>query len=59
MRCDNNFCIFQEQGKCILSKISVDELGMCSECTYPEIDEKILTEAKLKLLNGYQNDDDI
>ena len=54
MKCENCFCIYQSKDKCILDKISIDSLGMCTECIYPDIDEKILNHAKLKLLNDYQ-----
>lgn len=54
MKCENNFCIYQDKGRCILNKVSIDSLGMCTECTYPNIDEKILNQAKLKLLKDYE-----
>jgi len=31
-------------------------LGMCTECIYPDFNEEILNEAKLKLLNKYEKD---
>ena len=57
MKCENNFCIYQYEDKFILNEVSIDSLGMCAECIYPDIDEKILNEAKLKLLREYQNAD--
>ena len=53
MRCENSYCIYQKNGKCILSEISIDNLGMCTECIYPDIDEKILNKAKSELLKRY------
>ena len=29
--CDHSFCIYQEKGRCILKKISLDEMGLCRE----------------------------
>ena len=55
MKCENNFCVYQHEDKCILDEISVDSLGMCEECIYPDIDEKILNKAKMKLLKEYKN----
>ena len=57
MKCENNFCIYQYKGRCVLNKVSINNLGMCSESIYPDIDEKILNQAKSKLLEDYQNSD--
>lgn len=57
MNCENDFCIYQNKGKCILDKIDIDSLGMCAECIYPDIDEEILMQAKLKLLKKYEKED--
>jgi len=54
MKCENNFCIYQVNDKCILDKVSIDSLGMCAECIYPDIDKKILNQAKSQLLKDYQ-----
>ncbi len=54
MNCENFFCIYQSKGKCVSGKVSIDYLGMCTECIYPDIDEKILEKAKLKLLKEYE-----
>lgn len=42
----------------MLEKVGIDSLGMCTECIYPDIDEKILNQAKLELLKKYGNVDD-
>ena len=54
MNCENKFCIYQNEGKCMLNKVDIDSLGMCADCIYPDIDEKVLNQAKLKLLREYQ-----
>ncbi len=59
MECENNFCIYQSNNSCILENISIDSLGICTECIYPDIDEKILSEAKLELLKMYGKTDGI
>ncbi len=56
MKCENRFCIYESKGKCTLDKIYIDSLGMCAECIYPDIDEKILNQAKLKLLKSLEKD---
>lgn len=54
MKCENSFCIYQSEGKCSIEKVSIDSLGMCTECIYPDIDEEILNQAKLNLLKKYE-----
>ena len=57
MNCENNFCIYQRNGNCILNEISIDSSGMCTECIYPDIDEEILKDAKLKVLKSFEESD--
>jgi len=57
MKCENSFCIYQYKSKCTLDKVSIDNLGMCTECIYLDIDENILNQAKSKLLKDYQKAD--
>lgn len=57
MKCENGFCIYQSKGKCILENVVINSLGMCTECIYPDIDEKILNQAKSKLLKYYEKED--
>lgn len=54
MNCENKFCIYQNEGKCMLNKVDIDSLGMCADCIYPDIDEKVLNQAKLELLREYK-----
>lgn len=37
--CDHSFCIYQEKGRCILKKISLDEMGLCRECILLDLPE--------------------
>lgn len=53
MKCENNYCIYHFNGKCILDKVDMNSLGMCTECIYPDIDEEFLNQAKLKVLKKY------
>ena len=59
MNCENSFCIYQSKGKCILKNVDINNFGMCTECIYPNIDEKIIDDAKLKLLKKYENEYEI
>ena len=55
--CENILCIYQSNNRCILDSISVDGLGMCTECIYPNIDKEILDHAKITLLKQYEKSD--
>ena len=48
MQCENAYCIYQENGACVLEKISLNALGQCEDCVLMTIDENKLTEIKKK-----------
>lgn len=50
MDCENSLCIYCWENRCILSKISVDGTGLCSQCIYPDFPPKTLEQAKQELL---------
>ena len=54
MNCEDNLCIYQENGVCTLDKIAINNLGMCTECTHPNIDPLILAQEKKQLLQKYR-----
>lgn len=57
MNCENILCIYQSKGKCILDCISIDSLGMCTECIYPNLNQDVLDQAKFMLLKEYEKSD--
>lgn len=57
MKCENSLCIYQSKGNCIFEKVDINSLGMCAECIYPNIDEEVLNQAKLRLLKNYEKTD--
>lgn len=57
MRCENSFCIYHSRGTCILDAIEINSVGMCTACIYPDIDEEVLSGAKIKLLQYYKEAD--
>lgn len=59
MNCENTFCIYESNGKCILENVFINSLGMCAECIYPDINEKIVNEAKSEFLKKYEKQDKI
>lgn len=50
MECENNLCIYCKKRRCILDSISLDAVGMCSDCVVINIDSVILEKAKADLL---------
>ena len=46
MKCENEFCIYQEKGNCILDEISLDIIGQCTDCIYVNIPNKQLEKLK-------------
>lgn len=57
LNCENEFCIYQEDGVCGLDSISLDIMGQCTDCIYVDIESNVLKEAKQKLLNKYEISD--
>ena len=48
--CENEFCIYQKEGTCILENIRLDTQGNCTECICVNMEEVALTTLKEKLL---------
>ncbi len=42
VNCDNEFCIYEENGVCVLEKIELNNCGCCKYCRYASINEEIL-----------------
>ncbi|MBR3300231.1 MAG: hypothetical protein IKI68_01975 [Clostridia bacterium] len=53
MKCENYFCIYEENGACILEEISLNISGTCEECIYPSIDPGYLEGKKHLLLQKF------
>lgn len=50
MHCENRFCIYQKDGKCIDDDIYIDTAGMCEDCIYINMDDDELQRRKDDLL---------
>lgn len=50
MKCENYFCVYEKDCKCILDSISLDVQGSCLSCVYVNIDDDILQRQKNKFL---------
>ena len=46
MNCKNEYCIYQQEGVCCLSNISLDIQGSCEKCVYVDLDPAVLQKAK-------------
>lgn len=56
MKCENLFCLYEENGNCILDEISLDIIGQCTDCIYVDIPQKDLNKFKsihLKKMKDY------
>lgn len=57
MECENVFCVYEKDGKCILDKVSLDITGQCTECITVEIENVIIAKAKNNFLKKYNFED--
>ena len=49
LTCDFNLCIYQQNGKCTLSKIDINSMGFCDDAIIIELPETELRAYKTKL----------
>ena len=50
LSCQNEFCIYQKQGTCILDRIELDMRGNCVDCIWLNIGKETVDDLKDKLL---------
>ena len=48
--CDNEFCIYQKEGKCSLEGIQLDIQGNCENCIYVNVEQEVLNSLKKEAL---------
>ena len=58
MVCENDLCIYQKDGKCILREISIDGRGICAEFILPNIAKDILESVKKETIEVISSSDD-
>ena len=46
MKCENELCLYEQKGKCILETIELDIIGQCTSCIYVDIPKKDLEKYK-------------
>ena len=50
MYCENRFCVYQDDGECILDETGLDIMGACTSCIYINMSDEELAERKKKML---------
>ena len=53
--CENEFCLYQKQGACVLERVQLDIQGNCADCVYINIEKDTLKSLKEKLLRQLQD----
>lgn len=48
IECENNYCIYWENKKCILSNIFINSAGLCMDCILISLSERELKEKRKK-----------
>jgi len=46
LRCENIFCIYQNNDRCILEDINLDIQGNCTDCIYVNLNNEFLEKIK-------------
>lgn len=54
MYCENKFCIYQNNNKCIDDNIELDISGLCQSCILINIDDELLEKLKKKTLESLE-----
>lgn len=57
MKCENCFCIYEENGNCTLQNIELDIQGLCKDCIYINIENRDLQKLKFKSKLSVFSDD--
>ena len=55
LTCENEFCIYQKQGICILESVELDIQGSCLDCIYVNVEKTTLKKLKEKQLKKYRS----
>lgn len=50
-KCEQKFCVYWMNHRCILDEISIDETGMCTDCINTNIDGKLLDKLRQRHLD--------
>ena len=61
MNCENGFCIFNKDNKCIFKKISLNQVGTCNNMRLINDNDEIIQKETERIRNliNFANDDSI
>ena len=51
MKCENNYCIYNRQHKCLVDEPEMNSLGMCDSCIIISLEGDFLENEKERQLN--------
>ena len=54
MKCENAYCIYNRGFECLLDEVSIDSLGLCSDCITVSLDKKYLEAEKERQLRDVE-----
>lgn len=46
MKCENSYCIYNDNSFCLLDEICVNSLGMCESCIIVSFPEELIAKEK-------------
>ena len=58
MKCEFNYCIYNENLICILSEPEINSMGICDSCIIVSFDEKFLEKEKSRQLREIEKRQD-
>ena len=50
LKCEKEYCIYNNERECLFEKISINELGMCDACIILSLDKEFLQKEKERQL---------
>ena len=53
MCCENRFCIYWEEHKCLLGEVTLDLQGCCRECVYVDISLDAPAQERARAREGF------
>ena len=46
IQCENEWCVYQENNRCVMQTVTLDIQGQCQECVYVSLDAEWLQQRK-------------
>ena len=46
MKCEHEYCVYNNEGKCLFEKVAINGLGMCDNCIVVSIENEFLQTEK-------------